>query len=462
MTDLQYYTLRTLERIFCVLALLLLMNALLPFLVSWNFGPDLGADQGEGNLRFQVVSLGIYLTAGLALLAHPGMAARLLGSNIPVVALLLLAVFSSFWSPYPDATFRRAFALALATMFAVYLVIRFRPGELLELLGYALVVAALLSFFFSLFTAWGHHHWGPHQGIWRGTFGHKNELGRYMALGSLLFLVLIGQSRGLKRALWWIGLAFSLVLLLASTSKTPLAVMLGLLVVWPLLKAMRAGRMALNVKLPVILIVGFGGLVLLLVNFLATGLEAMGRDMTLTGRTKLWELAVSAGFHHPWFGSGYRAFWTERGAREVYAHLGWNLEVGNGHNGYLDVWLELGFVGLGLFVAMLATAIRRIWRRLVISTDSVGTWYALLLGFLIVYSITEKVILQQSELVWTLFVATLLYLTPRRVAATAQAPPPARAPVTPSTPDDRVVRLRRRWGAAAPPSTGFRRPATRS
>lgn len=462
MTDLQYYTLRTLERIFCVLALLLLMNALMPFLVSWKFGPDVSADQGEGNLRFQVVSLGIYLTAGLAMLAHLGTAARLLSGNLPIVALLLLALFSAFWSPYPDATFRRAFALLLATLFSVYLVIRFRPAELLELLGYAMIAAALLSFFFSAFTAWGHHHWGPHTGTWRGTFGHKNELGRYMAVGSLLFMVLIGQSRGVKRGLWWCGLVLSLSLLLISTSMTPLAVMLGLLVVWPLLKAMRAGRMALNVKLPVVLIVGFGGLVFLLINFFATGLEAMGRDLTLTGRTKLWELALSAGLHHPWFGSGYRAFWTERGAREVYAHLGWNLEVGNGHNGYLDVWLELGFVGLGLFVAALVIAIRRVWRRLVTSADSVGTWYALLLGFLIVYSVTEKVILQQSELVWTLFVATLLYLTPRRVAVAAQTPPPARAPIAPSTPDDRVVRLRRRWGAAAPPAAAFRRPAARS
>ncbi|HSK40026.1 MAG TPA: hypothetical protein VK943_09690, partial [Arenibaculum sp.] len=66
-----------------------------------------------------------------------------------------------------------------------------------------------------------------------------------------------------------------------------------------------------------------------------------------------------------------------------------------------------------------------VWRRLINSRDAVGTWYVLLLAFLAVYSITEKVILEQSELLWTLFIATTLYLTPRRVRVPAPAPAPA-------------------------------------
>lgn len=421
MTERQYFMLRLLERAFVVVALLMLMNALVPFMYDWSFTPTMGGDSGEGNLRFQVLSLGIYGTALLVLLAHLHVAGRLVASNLLILALLVLALFSAFWSPYPQATFRRAFALTLSMGFAVYLVVRFHPRELLDLLAWTVLCACLLSLFFSLLTPWGIHHWGPHVGIWRGTFGHKNELGRYMAVGMLLFLVLLGDSRGFVRLRYAAGLVLCGFLLAMSTSKTPLAVLLGLVVVWPLIKALRAGRMPLNIKLPVVMIVGFGGIVLLLVNFLALGLESLGRDMTLSGRTKLWELAISAGMDTPWFGAGYRAFWTEVGARDVYAHLGWGMNVANGHNGYLDVWLELGFVGVGIFTALVIVAARRIWRRAINSRDAVGTWYVLLLGFLAVYSITEKVILEQSELLWTLFIATVFYLTPRRVPVSAPA-----------------------------------------
>ena len=44
------------------------------------------------------------------------------------------------------------------------------------------------------------------------------------------------------------------------------------------------------------------------------------------------------------------------------SRLGWAV-IGNGHNGYLDVWLELGFIGLGLFLLMFFTALKRAYSR---------------------------------------------------------------------------------------------------
>jgi hypothetical protein len=67
--------------------------------------------------------------------------------------------------------------------------------------------------------------------------------------------------------------------------------------------------------------------------------------------------------NHPMLGAGYRSFWTPEGASYVYARI-WAV-IGNGHNGYLDVWLELGFIGLGLFLVMFFTAVRRAYSRLV-------------------------------------------------------------------------------------------------
>jgi O-antigen ligase len=440
---------RTLERAFAVLALAFLMNALLPFYAEWRVVVRSVADEGQGNIKFQVISMTIFSIGILIALTDYRRLWRLAVGNPMVVLLLAYVLFSAFWSPYPDATFRRGFALVLTTVFAAYLVLRFPPRELLQLLGWALLLVGALSFFFALFTVWGTHRMGPHTGLWRGTFGHKNELGLWSALMVVVGFLLQGQAQHLMRVLWVCLIGMGVVLLGMAHSATSVAVASGTLVVWPLIKALRAGRLPKSVKIPVVLMLGFGGLMVAAVNLFAVGLEALGRDATLTGRTTLWNLALEAGMREPWFGTGYRAFWTEKGAAAVYANLGSWDAVGNGHNGYLDVWLELGFIGLAIFGAMLVVSVRRVWPRLVDTKDHVGAFYALFLVFFLVYSLPEKVILEQSHLMWVMFLMVMMWLTPerRRFAAAAPRPPQPTAQVVPIGP-------RRPMGGPSPAPAG--------
>jgi O-antigen ligase len=102
--------------------------------------------------------------------------------------------------------------------------------------------------------------------------------------------------------------------------------------------------------------------------------------------------------------------------------------IGNGHNGYLDVWLELGFIGLGLFLVMFFIGIGRAYRRMIRSNDIVGLFYPLIMIYSLIYSLTEKFLLEQSELTWVLIMITLIYLTPRRVIVVSRrSPSPAHA-----------------------------------
>jgi len=160
-------------------------------------------------------------------------------------------------------------------------------------------------------------------------------------------------------------------------------------------------------------------------HFLVIGLEALGRDLTFTGRTTIWSYAIVAGMDHSMLGAGYRAFWTPEGASYVYARI-WAV-IGNGHNGYLDVWLELGFVGLGLFLVMYFTGLSRAYLRLIRSSDIVGLFYPLVMIYSTIYSFTEKFLLEQSELTWVLIMVTLIYLTPRRAPAVNRSAVPIHA-----------------------------------
>src|SRR5207302_9875896 len=75
----------------------------------------------------------------------------------------------------------------------------------------------------------------------------------------------------------------------------------------------------------------------------------LDRDVTLTGRTTIWGASLILGMDHPWIGHGFNAFWLgdEGSSGEVRKLAGW--DVPSAHNGYLEIWLDLGICGLAAF-----------------------------------------------------------------------------------------------------------------
>lgn len=79
-----------------------------------------------------------------------------------------------------------------------------------------------------------------------------------------------------------------------------------------------------------------------------------GRDATLTGRTEIWQQYLPMAMEHPFLGHGFGGFWTTEAIKIQ--------KVTEVHNGYLEVILHLGFIGL-IFVALfLLSSCRRAQR----------------------------------------------------------------------------------------------------
>jgi O-antigen ligase len=73
--------------------------------------------------------------------------------------------------------------------------------------------------------------------------------------------------------------------------------------------------------------------------------EAMGRDTTLTGRTGLWEEIVRMTVD-PLFGAGFESFWLGTRLESFWRQYWWH--PNQAHNGYLEVFLNLGAAGVVL------------------------------------------------------------------------------------------------------------------
>jgi O-antigen ligase len=95
--------------------------------------------------------------------------------------------------------------------------------------------------------------------------------------------------------------------------------------------------------------------------------QAVGKDATLTDRTKIWTFLL--GMHSdPVIGTGYQSFWLGSRLETFWLHSGLG-QINEAHNGYLEVYLELGLVGVAILVALLVVSYRSLCRKLESAPD---------------------------------------------------------------------------------------------
>jgi exopolysaccharide production protein ExoQ len=99
--------------------------------------------------------------------------------------------------------------------------------------------------------------------------------------------------------------------------------------------------------------------------------SVLGRDETLTGRTGVWAGVLPAAMGQPILGHGFAAFWNPT--------RGLLYDINEAHNGYLEIILELGFVGLVLFSMFLLSCCRKAQRELSHDFDWGVLWICFLL-----------------------------------------------------------------------------------
>ncbi|AFY87655.1 O-antigen ligase family protein [Chroococcidiopsis thermalis] len=406
------------EKGFVVLALLLFSDALISL---FRRQEGFVLDATEGDPVMQIFLFGVYAVTFFLILLRWKSVMQLVLKEKLLILLVAIALFSVLWSVAPIVTLRRSVALVMTTLFGVYLATRYSLKQQLQLLAWTLGIAIVLSFLFAIaLPAYGVHQEGGHIGAWRGIFVHKNALGRAMGLSVVLFSLFALYS---YRYRWiaWTGFALSVALILLSTSATPFLSSLIVLALLPLYSLWR-WRNPLFMHCVVMTVTLGAAMVLWLLSQVEAILAATGRDLTFTGRTELWSVLLQAIQKYPWLGYGYSAFW-----------LGWQGESGRvwnvliweptyAHNGYLQLGLDLGLLGIAVFVLGFSIYFGRslIWART--NQTATGMFPLAFLTFLLPYNMTDSIILQQNNIFWIFYVSTVFSMTIQ--------PQPAKPPAT--------------------------------
>jgi O-antigen ligase len=226
-----------------------------------------------------------------------------------------------------------------------------------------------------------------------------------MALSVLVEWQLPASSR-FSKILKSSALLLSAVLLRYSDSVTPTLALIGALL---LIEIYKFAALRLRIPLYAIFlattILATAGLTLVVANGDSVA-GALGRSSNLTGRTEIWSLVFTFIPERPIAGYGYAGFWQGAAPESTTVNQvmrGW---VMYSHNGYLEMLLNLGVIGLLLTFALLGIGMKRALKFSERRQSDTVLWPLAFLFYFILHNIAECTIMIQ-DLEWALCISCI-------------------------------------------------------
>lgn len=399
---------RIAEYIFTIVSLVFYTGGPLPVILSGGHSEGVletaTSDFALVKLCFQL----IYIITLFYLAPHWKRAVYLLIQDKLILLLMTIIIFSILWSASPEITIARSVAVFGTTLFGVYFATRYSLKQQLHLLGWTFGLVGVMSILFALGLPKYGIMQGTHAGAWRGIYTHKNGFGAIMALSTTIFLIL-GYSDRQKNWIFRTGLFVSIALLLLSRASSPLIYLFVIALVFFSLKVL-----AWEYRVKIAIVCLFTALGYVLATWCIAQAEAVvgifGKDLTFTGRTVLWSSVWELIQKQPWLGYGYGALWSGWNSETSAVWRAINWEAPNAHNGFLEVWLGLGFLGFSVLVIHITINFIRSLT-IIGQTRTPAYFFPLIVMLLMLLkNITESSFIDRNSLTWVLYVSTALSL----------------------------------------------------
>ena len=303
------------------------------------------------SIQSQALLGSIYLLASILLIRSPN-ASAILVRGWPILVLPFLALVSAAWSPDPFLTLRRGLAFLGTVLFGLSLASRFTSKDGLSLITQTLSVSMVLSIVWVIaLPAQGIHQATESPtfaGVWRGIFPSRNILGYYAGF-AIAFLIIHGRSAFKNWLLRGASLIASFACLIETSSGSGFLAAFSLVALFYSMSLL--GRISPKNQMPMFALYLFVVVIsaIFLDEIVAVILDILGKDPDFTGRTPYWHyLTELIRQDLPIFGLGYYAGFALIIRPEIYSATG--IDAVHTHNGYLDVIVAFGYVGLAVCI----------------------------------------------------------------------------------------------------------------
>jgi exopolysaccharide production protein ExoQ len=320
----------------------------------------------------------------------------------PLFIVAILGLISVGWAPYPSEAFRQAVLFIVSSFVAVVIGGHLTSQQALRVIMFAGMMATLVSI-----PYWQRFEWG-------GIYASKNYFALHMLfcmLPSLITVLNEKEPLALRLlALPFVPVCFLFIIMADSATSLVFAVLggaalIGIKFFWtPATKVRGLSMLVILFAIAAGLLIGLIVMNMPQNTLVASFLELVGKDATLTGRTGLWEGARLAAQERPWFGLGLEGFWYyDSGAAQTlnendFKDYGTKLTF---HNVYLEVQVHLGYVGLACFLIFMVWTSLRMLLLWFADGSLVNSALLLIVGVNVTMTFTES-------LLWGMFTAPVL------------------------------------------------------
>jgi O-antigen ligase len=368
---------------------------------------DQASTSSEGNPVDALCFLCLIL-AGMRVLARRGFRLSwFCRQNIWLAAFLGYCFLAIVWSDFPFVAFKRYVKILGHPVMALVILTESEPEEALRrvLKRAAFLLIPLSICFIKYFPEYGRlydSYTGQPQV--RGVTTNKNELGYgCLIFGLFFFWNLLTLSRIEDRKKRRVELILSVgficmvawLLSMAGSSTSLVCMIVGVMILVALGSRFVSKRyIGTTLLLAAIVIVAAESLL----GVYASVIGMLGKDPTLTDRTKVWADALNYPIN-PVLGAGFETFWLGPRLEVLWAKWWW--QPNQAHNGYIETYLNLGWIGIFLFSAMILGTYKKCRLELGRNLDF-GRFRLMFLIVILIYNYTEATF-KALHFVWTMF-----------------------------------------------------------
>jgi exopolysaccharide production protein ExoQ len=339
-----------------------------PVSVWLGITPELAtAEQAAEGSPLDAIIFGVLLAVAImVLIRRKERLSFCLKANWPCLIYFAYCILSVLWSDFPGIAFKRWIKAVGDLAMVLVLATDHKPeaafGRVISRVGFILMPASVLLI--KYFAELGRGYDPDGNPMNNGVATQKNSLGLItlvIALGAMwhfLNVLQVKRQRNRTRVLLAQGtlLAFCIAVLVMAQSATSIACFIlgAILLLAAHMPMIRRRPRAMHTL--VVLMFLSGGVIKILGGQAAV-VHALGRKPDLTGRADIWSAVLSVA-SNPIVGAGFESFWLGPRLELVYSRLSGYQHVNEAHNGYIEVYLNLGLIGVGLVAIILISGYR--------------------------------------------------------------------------------------------------------
>lgn len=327
------------------------------------------------------------------------------------ILFVIYIIASTIWSSDALFTIKSVIKFLGTIIFSINLFLTYKEDDFYKFILYftffsTIVTILLVLFFPSIGTYYDERNFL----CWRGYFSHKNGFGRTMAIGFIFTMLYMIKNYNQRKKKYFSLAVMLLSLICVYNSKSSTAFIIILIpIVMLIFKKI--------VNLPILIII-FYSIYKTFVdvfilndhsNFISSILERFGRDLTLTGRSEIWKFSFQAIKIKSLLGFGYQAFWFIDPYSYLFEQYN-GFMVGHSHNGYIDVFLNLGIVGFVIFIIVIVQYILESFRLYRQDKNNLYSYSRIMFIFIYMFiNLSEGEFLRTNSIFLVIFVCMQMY-----------------------------------------------------